>query len=130
MTVAEYFTDGALKSLSSDGRCDGYLKIKINSSEEENLTIGKKLFKIKKGSVTISPRDLTDGELLPKLYTKNGTVFLEGLFVKDKAISPAKSTTDLLVELRRAFYSYNEKLLSLQTELSALKQKISKGVIF
>ena len=130
MTIAEYFIDGSLKSLSSDDRRDGYLKIMINSLKGGNLVIGKKLFQVKNGELIISPRDLSDGEILPKFYTEGHTVCLEGLYIHDKAISPSRDTAELLLELRRDFYYQRQKLSAFEDELFALKQKISKGITF
>ena len=102
------------------------ITVELSEPIDARLVIGTEIYKVKNGICRI--RSLSEGEILPRLYTGTCVYELEGFVYRHGAATPIRDRSGMIAELCCAVDSITERLTAAEREIIELNERVSRRI--
>ena len=102
------------------------VRIELSEPIDGKLVINTNIYRIKKGVCRIE--DLTEGEIIPKIYTGMGAFELERFVYRNGVATICRDHANLVDEALQTVDHILERLAAVETELNILNEKVSRRI--
>lgn len=102
------------------------ISVELSEPIDARLAIGTEIYKVKTGLCRI--RSLSEGEILPRLYTSTCVYELEGFVYRNGKATPSRDRSGMIAELCRAVDSITERLTAAEKEIIDLNERVSRRI--
>ena len=130
MKIGYVILHGVADWVEIDGRSDGTLTFTFLPKVEGNLVIGTQVHPLRHGEATVDLRTLRDGEVYPRLETKDGVITVSPIIKSETVAAPKPHGTASINTLLKSCYELESKLTAALSEIKRLSHKCDGHSVF